>query len=93
MTMRAGLGLNWLTDSSDTDLGFNFTYGGDLFPAKPWVISGEIDWGTLGHAGLFHGRTTVGICLRQVELFAGYDYFDVGDAQLDGFVSGLRLWY
>ena len=93
LTMRAGLGLNWLTDSSDTDLGFNFTYGGDLSPAKPWVISGEIDWGTLGHAGLFHARTTVGICLRQVELFAGYDYFDVGDAQLDGFVSGLRWWY
>ena len=29
---RAGLGINWLNDPTQTDLGFNFTYGADLSP-------------------------------------------------------------
>jgi hypothetical protein len=57
---RAGLGMNWLDDPIDTDLGFNFTYGADFFPGRPWILSATLDWGTLGSAELFRFRTSVG---------------------------------
>ena len=93
LMMRTGLGMNWLSDSVDSDFGFNFTYGGDWFPRKPWVISSTIDWGTLGHAALFHGRATVGVNYRRWEVYTGYDYYDVGGAHINGFVTGIRFWY
>jgi hypothetical protein len=91
--MRAGLGANWLADDSDTDWGFNFTYGGDVMPLRPFILSAEIDWGRLGHAELFHGRATVGVEYRHVELYTGFDYFDVGETQIHGWVAGTRLWF
>ena len=93
LMMRTGLGFNWLSDAAASDFGFNFTYGGDFFPRKPWIVSAEIDWGRLGRAALFHARATAGVSLRAIEVFAGYDYYDVGNSQLGGFVSGVRYWY
>lgn len=93
LQMRTGLGLNWLSDEFGSDFGFNFTYGGDFFPADPWIVSAEIDWGTLGHAGLFHGRATVGVHFHRFEVYTGYDYLDVGDTQINSAVSGVRIWY
>lgn len=93
LQMRTGLGFNWLSDHIGSDFGINFTYGGDWFPLNPWVVSAEIDWGTLGKAGLFHGRTTVGVHFHRLEVYTGYDYFDVGGAQISGLIGGMRLWY
>lgn len=93
LQMRSGLGVNWMSDDSGADLGFNFTYGGDWFPTDPFVVSAEVDLGKLGRATLFHGRVTAGVQYHRVEFFLGYDYFDVGDAQIDGLVSGARFWY
>jgi hypothetical protein len=90
---RAGLGINWLNDPSQTDLGFNFTYGADLFPARPWVLSTVIDAGTLGHAGLFRFRTTAGVVYRSVELYSGYEYTDIGRVHWNGLIGGVRLWF
>jgi hypothetical protein len=91
--MRMGIGANWLTDPIQTDLGFNFFYGGDFFPHKPWVISAEIDWGTLGHAGLFRFRTTTGLIIRNFEPYIGYEYSDIGTTQDNFFISGVRVWF
>jgi hypothetical protein len=91
--VRAGLGINWLNDSTQTDLGFNFIYGADFFPAKPWVFSAVADAGTLGHARLFRFRTTVGAVYRSVEVYTGYEYTDIGSVHWNGLVSGLRLWF
>jgi hypothetical protein len=93
LQMRTGLGFNWLADDLGSDVGFNFTYSGDFFPAEPWIVSAEIDWGKLGHAGLFHGRASVGVHFHRVELYVGYDYLDVGDTQMNSAVSGVRIWY
>lgn len=93
LQMRTGLGMNWLSDAFGSDLGFNFTYSGDFFPADPWIMSAELDWGTLGHAGLFHTRVTVGVHLHRFEIYTGYDYLDVGDTQVNSAVSGVRVWY
>ena len=88
-----GLGVNWLSDRFGGNAGFNFTYGADFYPAKPWVLSGSIDWGTLGHATLFHGRATVGVMLKRVEVFTGYDYLKLDGASLPSAVAGLQIHF
>ncbi len=93
LMMRTGIGANYLSVPHETDLGFNFTYAADWLPARPWIFSAELDCGWLGHAGLFHGRATAGINLGNVECYTGYDYLDVGSAQIDGLVAGIQLWY
>jgi hypothetical protein len=90
---RAGLGFNWLDDPVDTNYGFNFTYGADFFVRRPWVLSAEIDWGTLGEAGLFRFRTTGGVIVNRVEAYTGYEYLDVGSTQVHFIMGGLRLWF
>jgi hypothetical protein len=91
--MRMGLGANWMNDASRTDLGFNFTYGGDFFPRKPWVLSSEIDWGTLGRAGLFRFRTTGGVIWNRFESYIGYEYLDIGATQSNFLIGGVRVWF
>lgn len=90
---RVGVGFNWLDDPLDTDFGFNFTYGLDFFPADPWVVSASLDWGTLGHAGLFHFRTTVGAVVHGVEAYTGYEYYDIGTTQENALIAGVRVWF
>ncbi len=93
LQMRSGIGINWLSDELGTDFGFNFTYGGEWFPVKPWIVSTELDIGRLGSASLFHIRATLGWQLQNVEWFTGYDHLGVGSARIDGIVVGLRLWF
>ena len=90
---RVGVGVNYLADNSNWDTGFNFTYGGDIFLAKPLVLSADIDWGTLGSTNLFHVRSTFGIIHRHSELYAGYDYLSIGAPKQHSFVTGLRFWF
>lgn len=92
LQMRAGVGCNWLADEVDSEFGFNATYGGDWFPLKPFIISHELDWGKLGSATLFHGRVTAGVNYHRLETYVGYDYYDVGPADIAGMVAGVRLW-
>ena len=91
--VRTGLGFNWLADQEKSNFGFNFTYGADWLPRQPWIISTEIDLGSLGQATLVHGRFTTGIKFRGLEVYSGYDYYDVGHVDLSNFISGIRLWY
>ncbi len=93
MQWRTGLGLNWLDDPAATDFGFNFTYGMDYFPRRPWVISSTLDWGTLGHAELFRYRATVGVIVRGIEAFTGYEYLDVDRTQIGSLLGGVRIWF
>ncbi len=90
---RVGLGMNWLNDSTATNLGFNFTYAADIYPCKPWVLSSELDWGTLGKAELFSFRATAGVEIHHVETYAGYEYIDIGREHWNGLIAGLRFWF
>jgi hypothetical protein len=93
MQWRIGLGMNWLDDPVDTEVGFNFTYGMDYFLGQPWVISSTLDWGTLGHAELFRGRATIGVIIHGVEAYTGFEYLDIDRTQLGSLVSGIRIWF
>jgi hypothetical protein len=89
---RAGLGLNYLADERDTDLGFNLTYGADF--VGRWLSAGlETDLGTLGSASLFHLRGTLGLLVSRFELYAGFDWFDIEGVALDSYGFGLRGWF
>jgi hypothetical protein len=91
--MYAGLGARILADQYDADAGFNAIYGADFFPVRPLVLSWQIDGGSLGSAGVFHTRGSVGVLLRNWELFAGYDYLDIGGIDLQGPLIGVRGWF
>ena len=52
-----------------------------------------MDAGNAGHAGLFRVRGTAGVLYRGLEVFAGYDYLNIGGVDLQGPLVGLRLWY
>ena len=90
---RTGLGFNWMNDAAGTDVGFNFTYAADLYPRKPWVLSAEIDSGTLGDTGLLQFRTTAGLVFHGVETYAGYEYTDIGRTHWNAVIAGVRLWF
>jgi hypothetical protein len=89
MEWRAGVGFNWLVDQTDPAFGVNFTYGIDWYPRKPWTVSSVIDWGMIGNSTLFHNRTTAGVMVGRTELYAGYDYFQLGTANFHGPVAGI----
>ena len=89
MQWRAGVGVNWLADQASPEVGVNFTYGFDWFPRRPWTLSSVIDVGTLGGSSLFHNRSTAGVMLGAMELFAGYDYFQIGTFNIHGPVAGI----
>ena len=82
-----------LSDRKQTDFGFNFSYGGDLFPRRPWVISTSIDAGNLGSAAVFHARGSVGAIWHGCEFFTGYDFLRVGSTNLQGPMAGVRFWF
>ncbi len=90
---RSGLGVNWLSDQLGGEAGFNFTYGVDVFPGDPFVLESTIDWGRIGDAGLFHVRGTAGVIWKGLEIYTGYDYLKIGDADLHGLIGGLALWF
>jgi hypothetical protein len=91
MQMRAGLGARVLTDTNRW--GFNFTYGADFFPARPLVLSGVIDLGSLGSVGVFHARASAGLTWHGWEAFVGYDYLLIGSVDLQGPIAGIRFWF
>lgn len=90
---RAGAGLNWLHDEFDTNYGFNFTYGADFYPARPWILSTTLDLGRIGSTSRFHVRATGGFLYRGVELFGGYDFLEIGDVQIGSPIVGINLWF
>jgi hypothetical protein len=93
MEWRTGIGFNWLDDPIDTDFGFNFTYGFDIYPIRPLVLSTELDWGTLGSAEAFHFRTTAGAVIHGLEAYFGYEYRDIDRFHFNGLIAGVRLWF
>ena len=90
---RTGLGFNWLEGDSQTDFGFNFTYGVDLYPKKPWILSSTLDWGTLGDAELFRYRASAGVIINRIETYVGYEYLDIDHNHVNMFLTGVRVWF
>jgi hypothetical protein len=91
--MYAGLGFRTMSDNHGNAYGFNFTYGGEWFPVRPLVVDASFDAGTLGNAGVLHGRATFGVVYRHYEIYGGYDFLRIGTVNLQGPMVGMRLWF
>jgi hypothetical protein len=92
LQMRAGLGIRYMNDYIGTERGFNFTYGLDLYPVKPWIVSASVDFGSLGEANVSSARFTVGAAVKRFELYAGYNSLRVDTVEIHGPVAGIRYW-
>ncbi len=90
--MRSGIGLRLMPGDDRVDLGFNFTYGMDIYPTNPLVFSAGVDIGNLGMAFLLHWRAHVGVVFWGLEIFAGGDGWLIGDVSIAGLSGGLRIW-
>ena len=93
MQFHTGIGANFLSDTDESDFGFNFTYRVDAQPVRPLLLSAELDLGWLGHASVVHVRTTAGVAWGVSEAYVGYDLYDIGSAEIGGLVAGVQLWY
>ena len=89
---RAGAGFRWLSDELDTNYGFSGTYGIDVQPVRPLVLSLSLEAGTLRHDPFFHGRASAGLVWKHAEVFAGFDYLQIDEVEAAGPMIGLRIW-
>lgn len=91
---HSGIGINWLADQHNADVGFNFTYGVDVFPVDPVVTSATLDLGKVGDARLIHFRGTVGAMVTpRLHLYTGYDLLDLEGASIHSFLTGIEFWF
>jgi hypothetical protein len=93
LRMYAGAGFRAMEDRQTDRWGFNFTYGADIFPVWPLIISTSVDLGDLGEAFVVEARGTAGWGWRNGELFFGYDFRRIGTVNLQGLLGGFRLWF
>lgn len=89
----SGLGLNVLDDQVESDFGLDLTYGALFLPGERTSVELEADLGTLGDATLTHLGASVGWRLGPCELFAAYDRWEIGSAELPSYSLGLRGWF
>ena len=90
--MRIGAGVNWLSDAYGSDAGFNMTGGLDWKLSDRWLLTGEIDFGTIGDTDLTHAQISLGRALsQQTELTFGYNYHDIGGVTIGSAFTGLRF--
>ena len=62
--LRAGLGVNWLSDSYGGEAGVNFLLASEFVLTGPLFANTEVNFGKLGDADFFHGRGTLGLSVR-----------------------------
>jgi hypothetical protein len=89
MLLRFGLGTNYVLREGDADFGYNLTYGADVFVKRPWLLSGEMDWGAIDGDKLLHWRVTAGAVVGSFEIYAGYDKVDLDRFTSDGPIAGV----
>lgn len=91
--MYSGIGFRTLIDNAQSCWGVNFTYGADIFPGDPLIVSLLFDAGTLGSAVVYRLRGTLGVAFDRLEIFAGIDYLNISGVPIWGPLLGARLWY
>jgi hypothetical protein len=73
--------------------GFQFHYGMDAYPGRPFTLSAEARLGNLGQALVWELRGTVGVALGPVEVFGGYQALDIGGSSLGSPLLGVRGYW
>jgi hypothetical protein len=87
-----GAGVRYLIDDA-SDAGLNILYGCEFYPVKPLSASVWLDAGTLGDAGVFHTRATLGYQFGRLRVFGGYDFYRIESVNLQGPMMGVLVWW
>lgn len=94
LQMHSGIGINWLADHDQADVGFNFTYGADFFPIDPVVSSATLDLGKIGDSSLIHFRGTIGVMVRpHLHVYTGYDLLNLEGNSIHSLLTGVEFWF
>jgi len=89
----SGVGLNVLDDRVESDFGVDLTYGALFLLGENVTFDFDADLGTLGDATLTHLGAGLGWRIERFELFAAYDRWEIGGAELPSYALGLRGWF
>ena len=88
-----GPGLRLMFDEEEVNAGFNFTYGVDILPINPLLLSFELDLGHLGEAFFAQVRGTVGLTFAGWEVFGGFEATLIDPVPFFGPTAGIRAWF
>ena len=88
-----GGGINWFDNEERSRAGYNLTYGADVFIGRPFVLSGQLDYGKQADLDFFHARIALGAHWKRLEVFMGYDFMNGGRHELDTVMLGGRIWF
>lgn len=91
---RVGVGMQVLDRERDLYLGYAFTTALDLCVSEQFAISAQGELGRVDSAGVRHGRAGLGLTsthLPNLELYSGYDFFEIGSERFQEPVLGLRF--
>lgn len=66
--------------------------GLDLFVGRPWVLSFEASTAVVGEVLMPQARVQLGYLFGRSEIFAGYQYMEVGSVGLSAPLLGTRIW-
>lgn len=85
-------GVVWFGHAPDLFGGAEIGLSFDAFLGKPWVLSGRVGGGFAEDAAIPHARLQLGYLFGRVEVFAGYEYLQIGSIDLSTPFLGTRLW-
>ena len=97
MQIRSGLGFMWFSDGVDSDIGWNFLYEANWYLKNPWVVNASVNLGALHFqegrpsTPVVNFRTTFGYQCKRIQVYLGYQHFQIGDDERDSLISGLQL--
>lgn len=90
---HVGAGVRLLLDprGGEPTPGFGGLVSVEGYPAAPLTVRGRIDAGNLGPALFLEGEANVGVMLKRLELFAGYNAMRISPVVFHGPLLGLRV--
>jgi hypothetical protein len=87
-----GLGLKGL-QGDKTHNGFAFNFGTEIYPARPVSLTLNYSGGFINGNYLPEFFGSLNVHLYRFAIFAGYQYWSVGSAKIDGVVVGIKLFF
>ncbi|HET6585910.1 MAG TPA: hypothetical protein VFG69_20780 [Nannocystaceae bacterium] len=84
---------SWTPTKWVVALGADWGISADVFPIRPLVLSFDAQAGVMGRSVYLGARGTIGVTLRRVEIFGGYEHKQIGRAGIGGPVVGMRVWF
>jgi hypothetical protein len=90
--MRLTGGLSYFGHLLHAEPGAELGIGMDLFLGRPWVLSASASAALIGQTVTPQARIQLGYLFGRTEVFAGYQYLQIGSVSLSTPLLGTRIW-